>query len=1063
MRKLAAKPVSVLLVLVLFYFNAYSNYPDSIKAYRAYTHNNLPDISDGLSLSLTAVDPTCESNNGSITATASNGAPPYQYSLNGEAYITRNYWLYQAPGTYTVTVKDANGNVASSNITLTNHFERPQPAFSPLTPTSGCSSTDATFTVNVTGGTAPYMYSMDLINFQSSNVFTDLAEGWFLVGYAKDANGCLASVNSVEMPGGKYCLSLGYETGGSKCGEGGKIDLEVLSGGKPPYIFSTDGINFQKSGKFNNLKPGVNKIYIKDADDVLFIFMVQIFDSCPLNLTVTQVNATCGKNNGSIQAIASSGTEPYQYSVDGVNFQTNGLFSNLAPGNYTVSVKDAVGIITSKKIIIASGCLTAAATVKNATCSNNNGIITITVSDGTKPYDYSIDGINFQDSDTFSNLDAGNYSLTARDATGITANATASIADMPGPQIKAITTNADCDSDNGTVTITPAGGTPPFQYSLDNINFQTDSIFTNLSPGTFKAYVIDNNTCNSSTGPFTIHNICLNFTAEVTNASCNTSLGAIAVTVTSGNGPYLYSLDGVNFQTGNIFQQLTAGSYTVTVKDNLGTIKTREMQVHKSCIAIKAGVTNTTCEKNNGTILMKASNGVEPYTYSLDGNDFYTDSLFTGLPSGKYKITVKDAANTVTDTTVYITVIPAPEIVAVATPSGCDNNDGSVTISATGGRGPYLYSLNGNSYTSTNVYNRLPVNTYTSKVKDADGCLSAIQIKVPLKDNLFVNTQGDTAICEGSNIQMAVNSNGKKFSWFPVAGLDNVNIATPKAFPSVTTKYIITASTDICSATDSVVIVVNPAPVADAGKDTSICYGKSIALNGAGGLQYSWTPSQYLSDARSSTPLVIKPGQTITYHLQVADNKGCTSLNDATVTVKVTPVAKVFAGNDSNAVLNQPIQLVAKDINNSGFTSYNWTPATGLSNSFIANPEAILNRNTTYTVTASTASGCEATDVVNIKVYAGPDIYVPSAFTPDNNGLNDVLKAIPVGIKDFLFFKVFDRWGKMVFNTTDYNIGWKGGRLNEFNPSLNTYVWMAGGKDKSGKLIFRKGTVTLIR
>lgn len=134
----------------------------------------------------------------------------------------------------------------------------------------------------------------------------------------------------------------------------------------------------------------------------------------------------------------------------------------------------------------------------------------------------------------------------------------------------------------------------------------------------------------------------------------------------------------------------------------------------------------------------------------------------------------------------------------------------------------------------------------------------------------------------------------------------------------------------------------------------------------------------------------------------------------------------------------------------------------GLNNSFIKNPVAILGSDITYVVTARTADGCEATDDIVIKVFAQADLLVPSAFTPNGDGLNDVLKVIPVGIKELKFFNVYNRWGELVFTTKDYMKGWDG-NVSGKPQSTFTFVWVAEGIDNKGNRIIRKGVVTLIR
>ena len=186
------------------------------------------------------------------------------------------------------------------------------------------------------------------------------------------------------------------------------------------------------------------------------------------------------------------------------------------------------------------------------------------------------------------------------------------------------------------------------------------------------------------------------------------------------------------------------------------------------------------------------------------------------------------------------------------------------------------------------------------------------------------------------------------------------------------------------------------------------------------------------------------------------------SIQPDAVSVHVTPAVKIFAGRDTVAAINQPIQLNAVELGTAGVTSYSWSPGLYLNNTSIANPVATLPQDHRYVVTGITADGCEGADDILIKVYLGPDIYVPTGFTPDNNGMNDILRAIPVGIKEFRYFRVYNRWGQMIFSTQDPKRGWDG-RINGLTQPTSSFIWLAEAIDFKGNLINRKGIVTIIR
>jgi gliding motility-associated-like protein len=207
---------------------------------------------------------------------------------------------------------------------------------------------------------------------------------------------------------------------------------------------------------------------------------------------------------------------------------------------------------------------------------------------------------------------------------------------------------------------------------------------------------------------------------------------------------------------------------------------------------------------------------------------------------------------------------------------------------------------------------------------------------------------------------------------------------------------------------------------------------------------------------------VIQPKQTITYTLNVVGANGCPSIVADNVVLTVTPPIQVFVSpKDTIVHEGAQFQLFAA----SAGTDYEWSPAIGLDDPLIPNPKAtgqavgsVIN----YIVTASTSAGCIGTATVTIRVYKGPDIYVPNAFSPNGNGRNETFYPVPVGIKKLDYFRVFNRWGQLLFSTTTFNQGWDG-RMGGKDQANDVYVWMVQGKTETGEIIKKQGTVTLIR
>jgi gliding motility-associated-like protein len=474
---------------------------------------------------------------------------------------------------------------------------------------------------------------------------------------------------------------------------------------------------------------------------------------------------------------------------------------------------------------------------------------------------------------------------------------------------------------------------------------------------------------------------------------------------------------------------------------------------------------NVNCKGANTGEIKVASGGewISPFEFSINGSSWQSDSTFSNLPVGQYIVRIRDA-NCVDSVTVNI-IQAFPDLIlntsSVSDASCSGNPDGSITLSAAGGNAPYSYSLDGTNFQSSNVFNVVAGN-YSVSVKDANGCLALQNLVVRLNNTVTVDAGIDTAVCESASYLIPATSNGNSFSWSPASSLDNSSGLTPVATPYATTWYYITASTGICSLTDSIRITIRNAPVANAGPDSDICYGKTVQLTGSGGQNYLWNPSTYFTVPVTVQNPIVRPDKGIYYMLHVTDVFGCRSLKPDTVKISVTPAVKIFAGYDTVASVNQPIQLLVKERGNAGVISYSWSPANFLDNPSIATPVATLASDYRYIVTGRTADGCEGSDDIIIKIYKGPDIYVPSGFTPNNDGLNDVLKAIPVGIRNFHYFRVFNRWGQMIFSTQNAALGWDG-RIKGLEQSTGTFIWIAEGTDYKGNPISRKGVVTIIR
>ncbi len=349
---------------------------------------------------------------------------------------------------------------------------------------------------------------------------------------------------------------------------------------------------------------------------------------------------------------------------------------------------------------------------------------------------------------------------------------------------------------------------------------------------------------------------------------------------------------------------------------------------------------------------------------------------------------------------------------------------------------------------------------YIVTVRD-NACISIDTLTVNVLNFIKVNAGKDTIVCTADTIRLHPISQALSYQWKASTGESLANEKNTLVKPLVNTLYYVIANLGKCQDRDTINIKVVPYPFSQLGPDTTICFGSRILIRSRIiGSNYAWTPTNSLLNANTTTP-ISGPSKTTSYVLTVGDTLGCPKKVSDTMFVIIAPTIIAFAGRDTSVIINQPLQLMA-----TGGEQYKWTPEFGLSNPNIANPIAIYDERTDsirYTVRVTGSGGCFAEDDVLIKVFkSGPDIFVPTAFTPNADGKNDILRPITIGISKLNYFRVYNRFGQLLFSTGEFGKGWDGYFKNVQQPS-GTYVFVAEGADYLGKLVFRKGTAVLIR
>lgn len=372
--------------------------------------------------------------------------------------------------------------------------------------------------------------------------------------------------------------------------------------------------------------------------------------------------------------------------------------------------------------------------------------------------------------------------------------------------------------------------------------------------------------------------------------------------------------------------------------------------------------------------------------------------------------------------------------------------------------------------------------TYILTVTE-NACTGKDSIKVNVLQYITVEFRPDTLhICKTDSVTLRPISYALSYRWKEtntVNTLDSYVKKYPKAAPLTdTARYIVNANLGHCQASSSIKLLGSPYPKAKIvypNPDTTICHdGSALLIGQKTGAYFFWSPQDSTLASKDKLQTKAFPKKNTEYVLTVWDTAYCAKPVSAAVKVWVVPPINVNAGTDTVVVVNQPLQMNAT-ISQDSFPfplSFKWqsinsSPIAYLSNANLQSPVLRANKSEptrlTYTVTAQTRQGCKGSDTLSVVVFnTPPDLFVPTGFTPNDDNVNDVLKAIPVGIVRFDFLKIFNRFGQEVFSTTNPKKGWDG-TLSGYKQATGTYIFYAQGLDYLGTLHVKKGTVTIVR
>lgn len=901
---------------------------------------------------------TCSYNtNGSIRVQGvSGGTGPYKTSRDNVQWFNTPYtFTGLGVDNYEILVRDSKGCIVKKDVALTGPAPIVVTSLTSTDPTC-FGATNGTVSVAATGGTGDLEYSIDDVTYikivapATQAVFNGLKAGMEYTVYIKDANGCINQDTKITLSQPLVLYFTQQDVTPITCNTAndGKITL-AAAGGNPPYSYTitAGAITFtDPTGVFINLPAGKYTVSVTDLNGCVTVGTDLTVEE-PDPITITGQSSTdilChGETNGTITVSATGGTSPLVYNLytGAVLVASNGdgKFTGLGMETYTVEVTDANGCgpkLVGSFNIDEPALLEFTYTTVDLTCYNDGtGQITVNATGGIFPYAYSFDGgTNFDVNNIQGGLNGGDYTVIVRDANQCSSTQVVKI-NAPDELILTLdVTNISCGGlSDGKIVANAIGGstTTPYQYRINTGAWQLDNTFTGLNADTYTIEVLDDKGCtDTETGviaePVPVG---LDPTSATVNPTC-TTLGSITAVGTGGTAPYTYTLNPGTpdevVNTSGTFENLAIGSYIVHINDvyNCGPFIWNVDLTGPPTLTISATPTSILCNGGTSTITITAIGGTAPFQYSIDDQVTYIpdNNVFPGLVAGTYEVWVKDANNCTAHATVNIT---QPDALVLGTPviiqeSGVGTNDGSISVTATGGTGVLTYTLTPLGTTNnTGTFTGLGAGTYRVSVTDENGC-SAETADLVI-GGMSIDLTLTHLTCNASNngsIKIVINGGILPYNvlctLLPLPGtpITVSPTADPKEFIAealAAGEYNITVADNIGNIRSQQVQILEPAPlvVTLIQKINPSCNGDtgSIIFDIDGGIPVSivGSDSLYTIDLIRDGAVVASITDTVVtgilpnvkYDFKISDANSCSVLVD-TIQPLTEPEAIVVAG-----------------------------------------------------------------------------------------------------------------------------------------------------------------------
>ncbi|MDX2190609.1 MAG: gliding motility-associated C-terminal domain-containing protein [Bacteroidota bacterium] len=749
-----------------------------------------------------------------------------------------------------------------------------------LSHVTNCGFTDGSVVISSSGSIISTEFSITGVTWQLSNTFNSRPSGTY-TGYIRNVGGTCLSTGAifvVTIPSFPTIAGTNV-THITNCGvTDGAVTINGI-GINGALQYSINGSTWFGGNVFSLLNIGTYTPYIRNQSSVACSTMGANFTiTIPGVPSVLGVNVThitnCGLTNGVVTINGVGGTGTLEYRITGSSWQSSNIFSSLNIGTYTTYVRNQGSIACSNTGVSFTITIPGIPSISGATlthisnCGLTDGTATLIATGGTGTLEYSINGSTWQTPNLFSSLSATtripfirNQSSIACSSTG--ASFTITIPGIPSVSGTSVTHVTNCGLADGSVNISPTGGTGTLEYSINGSVWQTSNLFSGLNASTRTPYIRNQNSiaCSSTGIAFTI-TIPGYPTLGGINlkhiSGCGLSDGAITVTsVNGGISPFEYKVDGSSFQSGNSFASLGTGGHTLYIRNSssiacstsgIGFIITAP-GVPAISGNIKNNVSN--CGLTDGSVTLTGTSGNPPYEFSIDGGATWQSSnVFTGLAANSYIPFIRNQFSplcTATGALITINLPPNPTITGVSIPA-CSNINTIITASgaATYSWIPFPVSQSGNQAT----VNPSVTTIYTITGISSLNCTSTGTVTVNVTSAPIAGAiSGASSICTNGSTTLSLNgssgtvqwqkSTDNGNTWSDIIGATSTILGTTGALPNTTFFRVIVSQGPVCNlvTTSSAVVTVSACAISAniTSSSNTVCLSSSnVSFSGIG-------------------------------------------------------------------------------------------------------------------------------------------------------------------------------------------------------------------------------------